>query len=379
MDFTFNIIINTYSILILVVISIQSYRDTDKNSWKHRIFGMMLKLTMFLLVMDIFGRFDGKTDALFPFFNHLGNFMLYMLNPVLPSLWLLYAHHQIFHSDKKTRRLLYPLCLVNIANVILVICSLFYGWYYTIDSNNIYHRGPLFLLPSLITVTLILAAFIMIIAHRKKIEKRHFLSLLLFGAPPFPCALLQIYVYGVSIVLHGAVISLLIGFLNIQNYRLYTDYLTGVGNRKKLEAYLDEKIAACTADKTFSAILIDINDFKAINDNFGHHMGDDALETTAELLRNYIRPVDLIARFGGDEFFMVLETSNAEDLDRIIQRIKNGVDNFNNSGVKPYKLGFSIGYAVYDYTSGIKANEFEKQIDALMYEDKRKSKNNTSV
>jgi diguanylate cyclase (GGDEF)-like protein len=175
-------------------------------------------------------------------------------------------------------------------------------------------------------------------------------------------------------MLNGVVLSLLIVFLNIQNQSLYTDFLTEVNNRKKLEMYMKEKISASTEDKTFSAILIDMDNFKYINDTFGHNVGDTALQIFAKLLNSCLRPNDFISRFGGDEFCIVLDISDITGLNEIINRINKRIIEYNESGVQPYKLGFSIGYAVYDYHSHMNVNDFQKQVDMLMYENKQNNR-----
>jgi diguanylate cyclase (GGDEF)-like protein len=162
--------------------------------------------------------------------------------------------------------------------------------------------------------------------------------------------------------------------LNIQNHNMYIDYLTGVNNRKRLETYLKEKINTSTENKTFSAILIDMNNFKSINDTFGHDVGDDALETSVKLLKSCLRANDFIARFGGDEFYIVLDVSNRDDLEATVSRINHCIEKFNESNLKPYKLSFSMGYAVYDCHSHMNVEEFQKKIDMLMYENKRVNK-----
>lgn len=175
-------------------------------------------------------------------------------------------------------------------------------------------------------------------------------------------------------MLNGVVLSILIVFLNIQNHSIYTDYLTGVNNRNKLDIYLKEKISASNKNKTFSAIMIDLNDFKCINDTYGHDIGDDALQISAKLLNSCIRVKDLIARFGGDEFCIVLDTSDIVDLESIVSRMKSSFEKYNEFSDKPYKLGFSCGYAVYDYDSNMNVEEFQKHIDKLMYENKQVEK-----
>lgn len=371
-----NIIINIYSILILIIIYQNSLKHDEKESMQYKLYMMMLQLTILMLVIDIFSRFDGKPDTVYFVINNFGNFLIFILNPILPSLWLLYAHLQVFQEEEKTKRLIYPLLAINALNAIMVVLTQFFGWFYYIDSDNIYHRGPLFLLSASITVALVFSSFVIIIANCRKIEKKYCYSLMLFAAPPFVCIILQIIFYGISIVLNGVVLSLLIAIFNIQNHSIYTDYLTGVNNRKKLEIYLEEKISTSTEDKTFSAILIDLNNFKSINDTYGHNMGDYALQIFAKLLKNCLRSNDFIARFGGDEFCAVLDICDRNDLEDITWRINTCIEEYNESGTQPYKLGLSMGYAVYDYNSGMGVKEFIKEIDTLMYKNKHAYKKN---
>ena len=117
--------------------------------------------------------------------------------------------------------------------------------------------------------------------------------------------------------------------------------------------------------------MIDLNNFKCINDNFGHDMGDVALQISAKILNSCVRSNDFIARYGGDEFYIVLETYNINDLEIIVDRIKTAVEVFNESSNQPYGLGFSMGYAVYDYNTHMTVEEFQKYIDVLMYGNKQ--------
>lgn len=358
----------------LAILGIHSLKHSERESLHNKLYMIMLQITILMLVVDIFSRFDGKPETIYPVINHFGNFLIFLLSPILPSLWLLYVYSQLFHEEKKTKWLLYPILAINAVNVVLLVLSQSLGWYYYIDSDNIYHRGPLFLFCASITIVLILSAFILILANGQKVEKKVYFSLLFFAIPPSICIVLQIIFYGISLMPNSVVISLLIVFLNIQNRSLYTDYLTGVYNRKKLETYLQEKVNKSTENKTFSAMLIDLNDFKSINDSFGHDMGDNALETSAKLLKNCLRANDFIARFGGDEFCIVLDITDRIELEEIACRINSCIEKYNDSGLKPYKISFSIGYAVYDCQFHMNVEGFQKHIDILMYENKRANK-----
>ncbi len=219
----------------------------------------------------------------------------------------------------------------------MVVLSQFYGWYYYIDSNNIYHRGPLFLLAGSFTVVLILIALIIIIANPRKIKKKHFFSLMFFCVPPLMCIILQVFFYGVSLMLNSVVLSQLVIFINIQNRDIYIDYLTGVNNRKMLDLHLMNKISASTGEKTFSAIMIDLDNFKNINDNYGHDEGDRALQNISTILKNCISSNDFIARYGGDEFCIVLETSDRANLEEIICRVNESAKDIMPSAICPIK------------------------------------------
>lgn len=380
MTFAENIVINIYSIILLMVIHVYSVNHADKRSHGHKLYINMVRLFIVMLIFDTMGRFDGRLGTVYPILNHTGNFMLFMLNNIPASLWLLYVHNQIYHDTRNIKPLVRMLVILNAANAILVMVSQFTGWLYYIDSNNIYHRGPLFWLPVLTIFGLLLSAFALILFNKKRIEKRYYSALLLFGIPPAVSMILQVAFYGTSLILNSVVISLLIVFLNIQYRSLYTDYLTGINNRSKLENYLKEKINTSKENKTFAAIMLDLDNFKQINDTFGHDVGDAALETFTKLLKSSLRTNDFIARYGGDEFYIILEgVSNERTLESTVQRIRDCINRHNNSRRSPFKLNFSVGYAVYDVNSRMNAEEFQKHLDKLMYENKRAAQQSANI
>ena len=96
------------------------------------------------------------------------------------------------------------------------------------------------------------------------------------------------------------------------------------------------------------------------------------MQVSAKILSDCLRSNDFIARFGGDEFFIVLDASDQKDLEYIVNRIKKRTEKYNESGEKKYKISFSMGYAVYDYNLKMGSKEFQKHVDLLMYEDKGK-------
>ncbi|MDR9787388.1 MAG: GGDEF domain-containing protein [Peptococcaceae bacterium MAG4] len=184
-------------------------------------------------------------------------------------------------------------------------------------------------------------------------------------------SIIQIIYYGSVLLWSGIALSILIIYINIQNYRLHTDYLTGVYNRREADYLLKNKIHNKTPGRSFSGILIDIDNFKEINDRYGHLTGDKVLEISAELIKNSLRKDDFVARYGGDEFLVLLNIKDPSDLKKFVDRIKENLNNYNLHSSFPFRISFSIGYDVYDYSSGMSKDQFLNHIDALMYQNKK--------
>ena len=368
-----NIILNVYSAVILLVIYIHAQRFSHKESAQERLFLAVLYITFALLGLDILSRFDGNAAG-YAQINAFGNFVIFIMVPTIPSLWVSYVHLQVFGDEQKAKQLHFGFLILHIVNAVIVILSQFYGWVYFIDSSNVYHRGPIFWFPVLITVVLMLAALAILYKNRGRLERKKYLSLLFFAIPPSIAIVLQIIFYGISLLLNGVTLSLLVVFLNLQSDNMHTDHLTGVNNRKRLDAYLEEKIRLSAEGKPFSAILLDINNFKNINDTFGHDAGDHALKTTARLLKSCLGTNDFLARPGGDEFCIILDVSDKGDLEAMMRKINECFIKYNKSGPRPYKLELSMGYAAYVCHSRMSAEEFLRKVDLMMYKSKQAHK-----
>ena len=352
----------------------QASRQVDKDNKQHQIFLRMIQLAMVLLLVDIASRLDGRPDTAYASINAMGNFVMFLMSPVYPTLWLMYVQSQVVNNSAKTKKMFNFLKGCFAVHVLTVIGSLEFGWYYYIDAENIYHRGPFFGVPVMFTMAIIGYSYYLILQHRNYMAKKNYLTLIFFAVPPILGIVLQYLFYGATLVLSGVVLSLLLVYFSIQNQRIHTDFLTGVYNRNKLDHYMERRVKLAGVEGPFSAILIDLDDFKTINDTLGHDMGDDALEMAASLLSACIDKEDILARYGGDEFCIVLRTGEPSHLRLVISRIEHAFEAFNKSGQKEYKLYLSIGKGTYDPETMETANDFLRHIDRQMYHDKRLKK-----
>lgn len=126
------------------------------------------------------------------------------------------------------------------------------------------------------------------------------------------------------------------------------DPMTGLNNRRFLEECIDSLVASSRRRKSSLALLmLDLDYFKVVNDTHGHDAGDTVLKTLASTLRNAVRASDLVVRFGGEEFVIVLQDSDAEGAALVAENIRAAVESLKiNIGSEVLRKTISIGYAM---------------------------------
>jgi diguanylate cyclase (GGDEF)-like protein len=162
--------------------------------------------------------------------------------------------------------------------------------------------------------------------------------------------------------------------------RAQTDALTGVLNRRSLIDRLD---AACLRAQArglpISLLFIDLDHFKEINDSYGHAAGDACLQTIIAPIQAELRQSDVIGRYGGEEFVVILSSADISAAHPIAERIRNRVADVRVEGFgTPIKLTCSIGVATSD-TLGVWGETLIAQADAAVYAAKRSGRNRVQV
>jgi diguanylate cyclase (GGDEF)-like protein/PAS domain S-box-containing protein len=154
------------------------------------------------------------------------------------------------------------------------------------------------------------------------------------------------------------------------------DALTGLLNRRLLEDRLQQSITlARRNDALVAVMLIDLDGFKAVNDQFGHLMGDYALRTVARRLRECVRESDTIARLGGDEFVVLLSGQRVpDDSSLVAEKILGALTEPVAAGGRRFEIGASIGISIYP-RDGTTPEALLRHADAAMYRVKEAGKN----
>ena len=156
------------------------------------------------------------------------------------------------------------------------------------------------------------------------------------------------------------------------DYRATHDKLTGAFNRAKFEDTLETKFQNVKRyERDLSIAILDIDFFKKVNDNYGHQVGDDILKQLSKLCLKNIRTTDFFARWGGEEFVLLLEETDLKSAKIVCEKLRVAVENNKSQNLPPITVSIGISQFKKDDTK----EEFFKRADKALYEAKENGRN----
>ncbi|MEK6611767.1 MAG: GGDEF domain-containing protein, partial [Gemmatimonadota bacterium] len=158
----------------------------------------------------------------------------------------------------------------------------------------------------------------------------------------------------------------------------HTDSLTLVLNRRALTVRLASELErARRYDSVITLLMVDLDNFKLVNDTHGHLVGDDVLRDVAALLQHAVRTMDVVARYGGEEFVVVLPETSLAGATTFAERIRENVEaaTFAGSRGEPLKLTASIGVSSYPSTTVQTVDDLFARADEALYRAKADGRN----
>ena len=156
------------------------------------------------------------------------------------------------------------------------------------------------------------------------------------------------------------------------------DSLTGLYNRRYFDLYLEKTIPlSLRIDSPLTLMMIDIDHFKKINDNYGHLCGDEALKHISEIIKRNVRNSDAYVRFGGEEFAIILPNTHLDEGQILAERIRKAVEQadftYHNENIH---ISISMGVSLYD---GENVEDFIEKTDKALYSAKENGRNQVVV
>lgn len=358
--------------MLLIIINI--HLGNRGKSYTARLMLFMCWFTIAVLTVDMMAWLVMDIQGVLGWYLvYVFNFLLFLLNPTVPVIWLMYTFVCLNNRHLSKREILL-FSTPFIINLILMGFSLFTGVVFTVNEFNQYHRGPGVFIVTLIDYSTILAAFYYALTHRNSIGRRFMAIVVTFSLLPLCGSLLQIFNYGISTSWPSIALGVLLTYIFMEVQKNVRDHLTGLVNRQQYEEIIHNRLSKSSKNKGFSLIVIDMNFFKEINDNYGHEVGDRALQEAAVLLNRSVNIKDTVARLGGDEFIIILESSNNLVAPQVIRRILEQLGQWNSVSEEPFQLSMSLGYAAYSDEKHIIYKDLFKEADEMMYRHKKEIK-----
>ncbi|NCC00752.1 MAG: diguanylate cyclase [Clostridia bacterium] len=367
-------IANGTAIMLLIILLLSSHKNTRYGLLDDKIFYAMVACTILQCFIESAAFYiDGKILPGYHTFGVILNAILYIANICFAFMWTIYADFKVF-SDRKRLRRIYPFVgipafLISVGSIV----NLFTPVFFHITENNIYQRTGLYIIPYIFTYLYLAYGVVLIYCYRNKVKKYLFLPAIIFMVPILLGSLLQFFFYGLSLVWIGVAVALVSLYVNVQNEASCIDVLSGLYNRQYLNHYLYSESKRSNSKKMLAGILLDVDHFKHINDEFGHLVGDDAIASAGDILRNSVSEDGLATRFAGDEFVVVKLIEDEQEVIDTLQRIEENTKKFNEDAEKDYQLQFSMGYSIYDRKSD-SIDTFLSRMDGAMYAEKRKKR-----
>lgn len=309
----------------------------------------------------------------------ISNLIFYETISAVSFLWMVYVLVKL----KITRNYEKELFLWAIPFIIVSIAALtnpFTDFMFTIDENNLYNRNIGVFLHWIVSWFYMIAATAIItfkiIKEPNKKKREKIVPLLCFIIAPAVAAVIQMLFYGVTCSQVGITISIVVISLTEQNNQILTDALTGLSNRygfnKHWENYLQHH-----AETNLFLMMIDINNFKQVNDKFGHPAGDRALADVADALKQSCDESSAklsVCRYGGDEFLIAGCDCQQDEIMALKAQIHKKLEEKNRLENYPYVLSVSMGTSSGICTDSDDIEHLLRMADEAMYDEKKKSK-----
>ena len=355
------------SCIIIILIAVDYLQKYNTDVFQRKLLLIMLGSVFISAISDYIGSsVGGRTEI------HRNNELYYVWSIYFIARNCCYYYGAVFidyfaHENiVRTKRFIKIVTIFLALYTLSIIPNFQFGYYFYISKDNTYIRGILFFIQIIVSYFPIIIILIDIILAYKYIKHNQILMITIFVLITSVGAAVDIFLGTTKLIWPCVTASILYVYFFMLRYDLKVDSLTGMGNRNDFykyinKFYLDSRSFKHKNKNEYAFIKININKLGEINDIHGHLEGDNAVRDIATIIKTYFRHTDFAVRYGGDEFILITTAKN--DVQRIIERINNAVDNQNKKNIRPYKLYISYSYDIYKVNSGIQIQDFLAQLD----------------
>lgn len=370
---------NIVCILLFGILLLNDHISMNKQE-KQIVFDRALIVHILYFISDIF--WAGVLSNILPrtrFSVAFLNFTNFVLLSAIAYEWALFAavsERLTFYSSKRGRiQFRIPFLVMPILMAVAYVVAPAFWVNEKGDLNVLYY--PLMLVAPL---TYVFISCFLSLRRAKQTEdpeeRRHFRVIGLYPLSVVFFGVIQLSFINAPLFCFGCTIMMLFFYIRAMNDRISLDPLTKINNRVQLLRYAAQEGSHRRENLKAFVIMADANDFKSINDNYGHAEGDRALVMIADSLRSCVAALGAsycLCRYGGDEFAIVVHAERAANVDRLLDSIRSTLAEACTTERIPYELSISVGYDEWDV--GVERfHDSLKRADAKLYEEKKSRK-----
>lgn len=366
------LVANGSAILMMAFLLLCRIKNRESMHAEDRIYdGMALLNLCGALVETISFLIDGHEFIGGRFLNYLTNTLCFVCTASIACLWCAYVDLRVYRSYKSLQRKIIGIVIPWLVEMVFLVCNLFgTGIIFRISADNVYHRGSLVVIGYISLIIYFVYSIMLVYRSKRQGINLYFFPVLYFVAPCLAGVLIQLFNYGLSTSWLSVAIAMLFVQMQVYAESLNMDELSGLYNRRYMNGVIAKYPHAGSGKNSLYGIMLDINDFKQINDNYGHNVGDQAIRTMGEILYKSVPDGGIAIRYAGDEFVVLLLHADRKCLDRTVEEIRYKLVAFNASDQAQYDLHVAIGYA--EYMGRDDEDDFFSRMDANMYAEKRR-------
>lgn len=330
------------------------YTSSDLNVYRKKPFLIGVMLTIIVILAEAGTIYTNNGSLSLRSINIFCNILGFILTPIIPIIVARIFDRRII---KKYKFIFFPILI----NTIATLLSPLYGFIFYVNLNNQYVRGNYFF----IFITSYIISLMFLITSTLDIGNKYNYPIrkrmIILGVFTIIGTSIQLIYPQAYSSWHGVTLTFFLYFILMSEFDRSFDQLTGLYNRSSFEKASKEIID----QRKFSLFIIDINDFKSINDTYGHAYGDKVIKSVAQIIRKSFSEDYKCYRFAGDEFTII---GREVDSEKIEDQISNMIYALSKTREEGNLLpSVSYGYSIYKGDEKLDFNKKLKEADSQMY------------
>lgn len=368
------LIVNVICVLSALVI-LARLNSSIGSDTENRIFRSMLYSYMAFLVCEIIWVLnEGGLISLSSSVSGSLKIAGTMFIPIMVYCWLQYAETRFENPKAHTLKFKLLTAIPLIIMLLIYVTSYWTEAVATVDETGAVVPGPAIgitgLIDNIYGTAVVIHAIILFFKDKEGFKRKEYVSHILFIVICTVGGITDAVISDTPVMPMAIMLSFNVLFIILQETKIFNDALTGLNNRRLADRFLRESIGESSEENPICVYMMDIDNFKKINDRYGHLEGDRALRAVSEALKNTVSNYrSFLARWGGDEFVVVLLEMGENTIAQFEEDLKMEIEKVGNDVSLPARITLSMGKEICKDRNRTLADVI-KQADENLYQAK---------